>query len=62
MKYWFIQKTTINGFIKGMKVKGAHMDKGYSDFISRMNQMIGIDLSLYKEAQMKRRITSLRNK
>ena len=62
MKYWLIQKTTINGFIKGMKVKGAHMDKGYSDFISRMNQMIGIDLSLYKEAQMKRRITSLRNK
>src|SRR5690625_4769817 len=38
------------------------MGQEYSDFISRMNQMIGIDLSLYKEAQMKRRITSLRNK
>src|SRR5699024_8862244 len=38
------------------------MGQEYSDFISRINQMIGIDLSLYKEAQMKRRITSLRDK
>lgn len=38
------------------------MSQDYIFFISRINQKLGIDLSLYKEAQMKRRITSLRNK
>lgn len=38
------------------------MSKDYIQFISRINRKLGIDLSLYKEAQMKRRITSLRNK
>lgn len=38
------------------------MSEDYSQFISRINKKLGIDLSLYKEAQMKRRITSLRNK
>ncbi len=34
----------------------------YKDFIGKINEIYDIDLSLYKEAQMKRRITSLRNK
>jgi len=34
----------------------------YENFTSKINEMYGIDLSLYKEAQMKRRLTSLRNK
>ncbi|GEN31810.1 chemotaxis protein methyltransferase CheR [Cerasibacillus quisquiliarum] len=34
----------------------------YQTFISQINRKLGIDLSLYKEAQMKRRLTSLRNK
>lgn len=34
----------------------------YLDFISRIKLKLGIDLNLYKEAQMRRRITSLRNK
>jgi|SRR5690625_166487 len=34
----------------------------YHDFIKKVNEIYDIDLSLYKEAQMKRRITSLRNK
>ena len=34
----------------------------YADFISKVKQKLGIDLSLYKEAQMKRRLTSLRDK
>src|SRR5690625_151345 len=34
----------------------------YQDFIVKVNELYDIDLSLYKEAQMKRRITSLRNK
>jgi len=38
------------------------MSQDYIQFISRINRKLGIDLSLYKEAQMKRRITSLRNK
>lgn len=38
------------------------MGQDYNGFISRIKQMVGIDLSLYKEAQMKRRITSLRDK
>jgi len=35
---------------------------GYREFIQKINETYDIDLSLYKEAQMKRRITSLRNK
>lgn len=38
------------------------MGKDYSDFIVQVKRKAGIDLSLYKEAQMKRRITSLRDK
>jgi len=38
------------------------LNDGYDEFISKIKQKSGIDLQLYKEAQMKRRITSLRNK
>lgn len=38
------------------------MEEEYIDFISRIKLKLGIDLNLYKEAQMKRRITTLRNK
>lgn len=34
----------------------------YNSFITKVNDKIGIDLNFYKEAQMKRRLTSLRNK
>ncbi|WP_163537657.1 protein-glutamate O-methyltransferase CheR [Gracilibacillus sp. YIM 98692] len=34
----------------------------YQTFIKQIYSLIGLDLSLYKEAQMKRRLTSLRNK
>lgn len=34
----------------------------YNKFITSVNQFIGIDLGLYKEAQMRRRLTTLRNK
>mgnify|MGYP001182211094 CR=1 FL=1 len=34
----------------------------YQSFIRQVNKSIGLDLSLYKEAQMKRRLTSLRNR
>lgn len=34
----------------------------YTDFIQKINKKTGIDLSLYKEAQMKRRLTSLYEK
>ncbi|WP_330949570.1 CheR family methyltransferase [Virgibacillus sp. MG-45] len=34
----------------------------YEKFISLINSKLGIDLALYKEAQMKRRLTSLRSK
>ena len=34
----------------------------YAEFIDRVNRRHDIDLSLYKETQMKRRITTLRNK
>lgn len=34
----------------------------YSQFTSKVHRLLDIDLSLYKEAQMKRRLTSLRNK
>lgn len=36
-------------------------DRDFNDFIIRVKQRTGIDLSLYKEKQMKRRLTSLRN-
>ncbi|KIL48061.1 CheR family methyltransferase [Jeotgalibacillus campisalis] len=38
------------------------MSKDYYDFIESVNKKTGIDLSLYKEAQMKRRLTSLYEK
>ncbi|MEC5422464.1 protein-glutamate O-methyltransferase CheR [Virgibacillus sp. C22-A2] len=38
------------------------MAEEYIDFVFRIKQKLGIDLTLYKEAQMKRRLTSLRNK
>lgn len=34
----------------------------YEDFMQKMKKMTGIDLSLYKEGQMKRRLTSLYEK
>jgi len=37
-------------------------DKDFLQFISQIKQRTGIDLSQYKEAQMKRRLTSLRDK
>lgn len=38
------------------------MPDEYIQFISKIKRKTGIDLALYKEAQMKRRLTSLRNK
>lgn len=38
------------------------MSQEYMNFIARMKKKLGIDLSLYKKPQMKRRIISLRNK
>ncbi len=38
------------------------MEKDYQEFIRNFQQISGIDLSLYKEAQMKRRLTSLYEK
>lgn len=38
------------------------MSKEYYDFTVHIRAKFGIDLTLYKEAQMKRRLTSLRNK
>ncbi|MFY0543062.1 CheR family methyltransferase [Brevibacillus sp. H7] len=37
-------------------------DKDFQHFIDSVKKMTGIDLALYKEAQMKRRLTSLRLK
>lgn len=34
----------------------------YYTFVAKIDRLLGIDLSLYKEAQMRRRLTSLRNK
>lgn len=34
----------------------------YNPFLEKVHQTIGLDLSLYKETQMKRRITTLRDK
>ncbi|WP_349407567.1 protein-glutamate O-methyltransferase CheR [Pseudalkalibacillus sp. SCS-8] len=38
------------------------MDRDYADFSNQIKKQTGIDLSLYKEAQMKRRLTALREK
>ena len=38
------------------------VDQDYELFIKKIKQKTGIDLSLYKEAQMKRRLTSLYEK
>ncbi|WP_085523549.1 CheR family methyltransferase [Tuberibacillus sp. Marseille-P3662] len=38
------------------------MEDGYDWFIKQINHVLGIDLTQYKEEQMKRRLTSLRNK
>lgn len=38
------------------------VSKDYPLFIDKVNQKFGIDLASYKEAQMKRRLTSLRDK
>jgi chemotaxis protein methyltransferase CheR len=38
------------------------VDKDFQQFIANVKKMTGIDLALYKEAQMKRRLTSLRLK
>ncbi|MEK3886032.1 CheR family methyltransferase [Bacillus sp. FSL K6-3431] len=38
------------------------MDIDYENFVIKIKQRTGIDLSLYKEAQMKRRLTSLYQK
>ncbi|KMK76440.1 CheR family methyltransferase [Alkalihalobacillus pseudalcaliphilus] len=38
------------------------MDKDYQEFISHIHKLTGINLGLYKETQMKRRLTTLRNK
>lgn len=38
------------------------MDRDYQQFSEKLKVMTGIDLSLYKEAQMKRRLTSLYEK
>lgn len=37
-------------------------DPDYTGFIHNVNKSTGIDLSQYKEAQMKRRLTTLRTK
>lgn len=37
------------------------MADGYVNFMKQVNAKFGIDLTLYKEAQMRRRLTSLRN-
>lgn len=42
--------------------RGMKMIDDYSEFIQLVYKRLGIDLNLYKEAQMKRRITTLRNK
>lgn len=38
------------------------MDQDFSDFVSLLKRKTNIDLSQYKEAQMKRRLTTLRQK
>ena len=38
------------------------MSQDYQEFIANIKKKTGIDLSLYKEAQMKRRLTSFTKK
>lgn len=38
------------------------MGNDYTEFVRSIKQQTGIDLGLYKEKQMKRRLTSLRDK
>lgn len=40
----------------------GHVDSDYVGFIQNVKKSTGIDLAQYKEAQMKRRLTTLRNK
>jgi len=42
--------------------RGEKMNNDYQDFIKKVYKKTGIDLSCYKEAQMKRRLTSLYEK
>lgn len=42
--------------------EAAAADPDYTGFIQNVNKSTGIDLSQYKEAQMKRRLTTLRTK
>ena len=44
------------------EVSASGSDPDYSGFIKNVNASTGIDLSQYKEAQMKRRLTTLRSK
>jgi chemotaxis protein methyltransferase CheR len=43
-------------------IRSKMMPQDYENFISKIYQKTGINLSLYKEAQMKRRLTSLYQK
>lgn len=47
---------------KDQILPAAGEDGDYLGFIRSVKQSTGIDLALYKEAQMKRRLTTLRNK
>lgn len=38
------------------------LDPDYTGFIRKIKESTGIDLAQYKEGQMKRRLTTLRNK
>lgn len=38
------------------------LDPDYAGFIRKIKESTGIDLAQYKEGQMKRRLTTLRNK
>ena len=40
----------------------GELDRDYADFVSGFKRLTGIDLGLYKEAQMKRRLTTLRQR
>ncbi|HEY2492536.1 MAG TPA: protein-glutamate O-methyltransferase CheR [Paenibacillus sp.] len=44
------------------QAKNVPIDTDYTNFIQRINKTTGINLSEYKEAQMKRRLTTLRLK
>ncbi|HLS08282.1 protein-glutamate O-methyltransferase CheR [Lentibacillus sp.] len=55
-----MHKTIINKM--GMSEALIKMTDDYIAFVSDVKNKLGIDLASYKEAQMKRRLTSLRNK